>query len=238
MTGEPALLAPIGDTLAACAATLAAYAIGRALQRATGGTPLVNPVLVAMALLGGTLHAAHIDPARYAAGARPIQLLLGTATVAFAVPLVRQATTIVRHRRALLVAIIAGGAASALTAVILVRALGASDVVVRTMIPKSITAPIAMGIAERVGGVPALAALFTITTGVIGASVGGALLDRLRLRAPMVRGVALGTAAHGIGAAAAFTEHPLAGAFAGLALALHGVLGAVVIPVVVRLLIE
>jgi putative effector of murein hydrolase len=236
MIGDRVLLASIGDTIFACGATVAGYAIGRALQRAAGGTPLVNPVLVAMVLLGGALHVADIDPARYAAGARPIQLLLGTATVAFAVPLVRQATTIARHHRALLVAIVAGGTASALTAVILVRALGASDVVVRTMIPKSITAPIAMGIAERVGGVPALAALFTITTGIIGASVGAALLDRLAVRAPLVRGVALGTAAHGIGAAAAFAEHPVAGAFAGLALALHGVLGAVVIPVVVRLL--
>ena len=236
MMGDRALLASVGDTILACTATVAAYAIGRALQRAAGGTPLVNPVLVAMALLGGALHVAHIDPARYAAGSRPIQLLLGTATVAFAVPLVRQTTTIVRHRRALLTAILAGGTASALTAVGLVHALGASDVVGRTMIPKSITAPIAMGIAERVGGVPALAALFTITTGVLGASIGGALLDRLRLRAPMVRGVALGTAAHGIGAAAAFVEHPVAGAFAGLALALHGVLGAVVMPVIVRLM--
>ncbi|MGH8719404.1 MAG: LrgB family protein, partial [Burkholderiales bacterium] len=96
-------------------------------------------------------------------------------------------------------------------------------------------APIAMGISEQIGASPALTAVFCIATGVLGAICGRYVFDALGLSRWSVRGYALGTAAHGIGTARAFQVNAEAGAFAGLALGLHGLIAAVAIPVAVRL---
>ena len=87
-----------------------------------------------------------------------------------------------------------------------------------------------MGIAEQLGGIPALAAVLAVLTGLVGAISGKYLFDLLRIRRPLVRGFALGTAAHGIGAARAMQVHPDAGAYAGLALGLQAVLAALLMP--------
>ena len=87
-----------------------------------------------------------------------------------------------------------------------------------------------MGIAEQLGGIPALAAVLAVLTGLVGAISGKYLFDLLRIRRPLVRGFSLGTASHGIGAARAMQVHPDAGAYAGLALGLQAVLAALLIP--------
>ncbi|MCU0627331.1 MAG: LrgB family protein [Gemmatimonadaceae bacterium] len=217
------------------AATLIAYVIGLRLQRAARGHPLANPVLLAISVLAIVLQLTGIAYPRYFEGAQFVHFLLGPATVAFAVPLVTQLPTLVRLRWPLLVALAAGGIASGATAVLVAWLLGASDVTILSLVPKSITAPIAMGISEQIGGVPTLTAVFCIFTGILGASLSGALLTRLGIHDRVVRGFALGNAAHGIGAAQAFQEDTEAGAFAGLALALHGLIGAVAIPATVLL---
>jgi putative effector of murein hydrolase len=105
---------------------------------------------------------------------------------------------------------------------------------VASLAPKSVTAPVAMGIAERIGGVPALAAVFAVLTGLVGAVTAPYLMNLLRVRAPAVRGFALGTASHGIGAARALQVHPEAGAYAGLAFALQALLAALLLPLAMR----
>lgn len=217
------------------AATLLAYVAGLRLQRALGDSPLANPVLVAIVLLGLLLQGTGIDYPRYFEGAQFVHFLLGPATVAFAVPLVTQLATLVRLRWPLLVALAAGGIASGATAVTVAWALGASETTIRSLVPKSITAPIAMGISEQIGGVPTLTAVFCIVTGILGAAIAGVVFDRLGVRDAVVRGFALGNAAHGIGAARAFQDDAESGAFAGLALALHGLVGALAIPATVLL---
>ena len=112
---------------------------------------------------------------------------------------------------------------------------GLPPAVLASLAPKSVTAPVAMGIAERIGGVPALAAVFAVLTGLIGAVTAPYLFKALRITSPAVRGFALGTAAHGIGAARALQEHPDAGGHAGLAFALQAVLAALLLPLVMRL---
>jgi putative effector of murein hydrolase len=130
---------------------------------------------------------------------------------------------------------LAGGAAAAGSAVGLGWALGLPAPVLRSLAPKSITAPVAMGIAEQLGGIPALAAAFAVVTGLVGAISAKYLLDALRITQPEVRGFALGTASHGIGAARAMQVHPDAGAYAGLALGVQVVLAALLMPFIARL---
>jgi putative effector of murein hydrolase len=136
---------------------------------------------------------------------------------------------------ALVVAALAGGAAAAGSAVLIGWALGLPADVLRSLAPKSVTAPVAMGIAERLNGIPALAALFAVLTGMVGALSAKYLFDALGVRDWAVRGFALGTAAHGIGAARALQVHPDAGAYAGMALGLQVLLAAVLMPLVARL---
>ena len=101
------------------------------------------------------------------------------------------------------------------------------------MYAKSLTAPIGMGIAERIGVSPTLTAVFTVTTGILGAALGRYVLDALHIREWWQRGFALGVAAHGIGTARAFSVNAEAGRFASLGMGLHGILGAILIPLIV-----
>jgi putative effector of murein hydrolase len=110
------------------------------------------------------------------------------------------------------------------------RWLGVDESLVRGLVAKSVTAPIAMGIAERVQASPTLTAIFAVSTGILGAVLGRYVLDALRVSAWWQRGFALGVAAHGIGTSRAFSVNAEAGAYASLGMGLHGVVGAVVIP--------
>jgi putative effector of murein hydrolase len=106
--------------------------------------------------------------------------------------------------------------------------------VLRSLAPKSVTAPVAMGIAERVGGVPALAAVFAVLTGMVGALSAKYLFDLLRIDSWAVRGFALGTASHGIGAARALQVHADAGAYAGIALGMQVLIASLLLPLLIR----
>jgi putative effector of murein hydrolase len=125
-----------------------------------------------------------------------------------------------------------GGGAAAGSAVLIGWALGLPSDVLGSLAPKSVTAPVAMGIAEQLGGIPALAAVLAVLTGLVGTVCGKYLFDALGIQRPEVRGFALGTASHGIGAARAMQVHPVAGAYAALALGLQVVLGALLLPLV------
>ena len=124
-----------------------------------------------------------------------------------------------------------------LTAVGIATALGAEPLLVGGLYAKSVTAPIAMGVAERIGASPTLTAVYAVTTGILGAALGRFVLDAVGARAWWQRGFALGVAAHGIGTSRAFSVNAEAGTYASLAMGLHGVLGALVIPWAARLLI-
>ncbi|GAA5179815.1 LrgB family protein [Niveibacterium umoris] len=224
--------------LFALSATLAAYVLAQRIAARLRHHPLANPVLLTVVLLSLGILAVGEDYQRYFEGAQFVHFLLGPATVAFAIPMAAMWSRMKRIRLALALGLMGGGVAGALSAVLTAWALGASHDTVLALIPKSITTPIAMGITEQIGGSPSLTAVFCILTGIIGAAAGPALLSRFGVTRPAVRGFALGTAAHGIGTARAFQEHPEAGAFAGLALGIHGFVAAVFIPVIVGIVLK
>ncbi len=130
----------------------------------------------------------------------------------------------------LLVALVAGSLTAALSAWGLGALLGGSRESLMSLAPKSVTTPIAMGVAERLGGLPSLTAVLVISTGIIGAVFARYLYRGLRIEDPAVRGFAIGIASHGIGTARAFQVSEQAGAFAALAMGLNGLITAVSLP--------
>lgn len=212
------------------AATLAAYAAGDACFRAARRSPLVNPVLIAVALLAVLLHITATPYATYFEGAQFVHFLLGPATIALALPLY---DTLPRLRRALLptlAALIAGSVTAALSALGIAYALGVRGEVLASLAPKSATAPVAIGISQGIGGSPTLTAVLVILTGITGAVVATPLLNLLGLHDWRARGFAVGVTSHGIGTARAFQVNPTAGAFAGLGMALNAVATALIAP--------
>ncbi len=211
--------------------TLAAYVAGLRLYRRAGMNPLLNPVLTAVVLLVTMLFVTGTSYATYFEGAQFVHFLLGPATVALAIPLYRQVATVRRSLPALLASIIVGSLAASVSAVAIAWALGGSRDALVALAPKSVTAPVAMGIAERLGGLPSLTAVLVILTGIIGAMLGPKLLDLLRVRDWAARGVAMGTASHGIGTARALQVNEVAGAFSGLAMGLNALATAILLPI-------
>jgi predicted murein hydrolase (TIGR00659 family) len=217
-------------------ATLVAYLLAQAFYARCHHAPWANPVLWTVALLALLLTVSATPYPTYFSGAQFIHFLLGPAVVALAWPLWQRRNEIRQRAGAIVAAALAGGLAAGGSAVAIGWSLGLPGPILRSLAPKSVTAPVAMGIAEQLGGIPALAAVFAVLTGLVGAVSAKYLFDALRVSSPEVRGFALGTASHGIGAARAMHVHPGAGAYAGLALGVQVVLAAVLMPLVAWLL--
>jgi len=220
-------------------ATLVVYLLAQAAYTRLGSAPWANPVLWSVVFLAGGLLATGIDYPTYFAGAQFIHFLLGPAVVALAWPLWQRRVELRERFGRILLAALIGGAAAGGSAVLLAWAVGLPHDVVLSLAPKSVTAPVAMGISEKIGGIPALSAVFAVLTGMVGALSGKYLFDALRISTDAegfaARGFALGTAAHGIGAARALHVDANAGAYAGLALGLQVVVAALLMPLVFRL---
>lgn len=225
-------------TVFALALTLACYEAAEALFRWSGRRAVFNPLLWAVVLVVPCLKLARIDYDTYFTGAQFIHFLLGPATVALAVPLYEQ-----RHRvRAALLpligATVAGAAVSIGITVAVLAAAGAGKVLVVSCAPKSVTTPVAVAISERLGGSAPLTAGAVLLTGMCGAiTAPGVLAVAARLtgrRSDAAKGFALGMCAHGAGTARAFQDGNEPGAFAGLALALHALATAILVPVALR----
>jgi predicted murein hydrolase (TIGR00659 family) len=210
--------------------TLIAYQAAYWLYARCGFHPLLNPVAIAVALIACALMVSHTAYPTYFAGAQFIHFLLGPATVALAIPLHFQFERLRREWRVMLLALFCGSVTAAGSAVLLGWIFGASVVTLKSLAPKSVTTPIAMGIAEKIGGLPSLTAVLVMGTGITGAALGKYVLDALKIRDPAARGFAIGVAAHGIGTARAFQVSEETGAFAGLGMGLNGALTALLVP--------
>jgi predicted murein hydrolase (TIGR00659 family) len=226
-----------GSPLLWLTATLVAYVIADAIAAACKRHPLANPVLISVTLVAGVLLATGTTYPTYFAGAQFVHFLLGPATVALAVPLVRNLPHVRRTLVPMAVALLIGSLTAIVSAVLLAQAFGLGRGATLALAPKSSTAAIAMGIADKIGGDPALTAVLVILTGVTGAIVVTPLMNALRLKNYAARGFAAGLASHGIGTARAFQVSPIAGTFAGIALGLNGLLTALLVPAIVRWLL-
>jgi predicted murein hydrolase (TIGR00659 family) len=216
--------------------TLVAYSGAFALYRRFRFNPLLNPVLLAAGALVAILMATGTDYHTYFQGAQFVHFLLGPATVALAVPLYRHMERVRRSGLAVATSLLTGSLTAAASAAGIVWALGGSRSSMISIAPKSVTAPVAMGIAEQLGGLPSLTAALVILTGILGAMLGPPLLHALRIKDPAAQGLAMGVASHGIGTARALQVSEAAGAFAGLAMGLNALATSILLPALWRLL--
>ena len=209
--------------------TLAAFLIATWLYRRSGWL-LLQPVLVSVTLIVATLLLCGVDYATYRAGAEPIAWLLGPATLALAVPLQHNIKRIRQLFWPIMLTLLAGGVLSVTLTLAIGWALGADWVVLMSLAPKSVTMPIAMPVAEQIGGIASLAAVLVMLTGVIGTALGPWLLRWARVEHPAARGLSYGINAHAIGTAHALQEGEECGAFAALAMSLLGIATALLLP--------
>jgi predicted murein hydrolase (TIGR00659 family) len=216
--------------LAGLTVTLAAYALAWRLYARARFNPLLNPVAVAVVLLIALLSVAGVSYRAYFDGAKFVHFLLGPATVSLAIPLYKQLGRVRRLALPVAAGLVAGISSGLAIAVGVGFALGGSREAVLSLAPKSATAPVAMGVAEKIGGLPSLTAVLVVTTGIVGAVIGTRLFRLLGIRDDAVAGVAMGVTAHGIGTARAFQVSEEMGAFSGLAMAISAFLIALVLP--------
>lgn len=218
--------------------TLAAFVLASVLYRRFDMNPLLNPVLLSVIAIVLILRGTETSYDTYFEGAQFVHFLLGPATVALAVPLYRQFERIRKSAIAIVISILCGSITSALSAVSIAWLLGARTESIVSVAPKSVTAPVAMSISEQLGGIASLTAVIVILTGIIGAMLGPMVLDWIKIKDWSVRGLAIGTASHGIGTARALQINELAGAFSGLAMGLNALATAIVLPILWSLFFE
>lgn len=215
--------------------TLVAYIVADSISKKLDRHPLANPVIIAAGVLIIILKISDTTFQTYFEGAQFVHFLLGPATVALAVPLFRNLPKVTSRIVPVLAALIGGSITAILSTLAIGWALNLPPDILVSLAPKSVTTPIAMGISEQLGGIPTLTAVLVITTGITGAVMVTPLMNALKIQDYAARGFAVGIASHGIGTARAFQINPLAGTFAGIAMALNGALTALLVPLLVKL---
>jgi predicted murein hydrolase (TIGR00659 family) len=220
----------LGLTATLCTWELASWIDAKARHHA-----LSNPIVLSILILGAGLLLTHTPYRAYFTGAQYVHFLLGPATVALAVPMYANLPAIRRHFPAIIMSLTLGSVTAAASAMLIARALGAPHAVVISLGPKSVTTPIAMGIAQNLGGQPSLTAVFVMLTGMFGGIICTGLLRWLRVKDWRAQGLAAGTAAHGLATARMLVLNQTAGVFGGLAIGLNGIVTSLMLPLLVRL---
>ena len=224
-----------GLPLFALTLTLGAYLLGVEIYKRLRN-PLANPVLIAIVIIGVTLRLLHLSYQDYFTGAQFIHFLLGPATVALAIPMVRALEHMRRGFWPMISALFAGSLVGILSGYGLVRLLGGSQTIALSMAPKSLTTPIAIAVSSTIGGIPSLSAVLAIIGGILVAVSIDSVLRWLKLDGPSAKGLAAGTAGSGLGASRVIPQHTLSAAFAGVAIGANGILTALLAPLLVPLL--
>ena len=224
-----------GSPLIALFTTLLAYQIGLIAYQKTKQNPLINPVAIAVILVACFIQLIDMPYDKYFQGAQFIHFLLGSATGGLAIPIYRGLGSLKNRFIPLIAALLTGAAMSIASAVGISTVLGADQNIIGAFYSKSVTAPIAMGIAERIGTSPTLTAIFAVCTGILGAILAPFILNLLNINPWWQRGFPIGVASHGIGASRAFSINAQAGTYASLAMGLHGILGSLAIPFIYKI---
>ncbi len=216
--------------------TITVFALSKRLHLRCRRHPLTLPLVVTALVLGAALMLLEIEVPRYQQATSLIHWLLGPVTVALAVPLYYQWKRITALGWRLWLAIFAGGVFAPILAWAVLFLFKTPVALALTMLVKSITTPLAMETAAKTGGIPAIAAVFVISTGVVGAIVSPWVFRYLGQANPEAQGVALGTIAHAIGTAKALQLSEVTGAIAAIALSLNGIMTAFILPLVLSTL--
>jgi predicted murein hydrolase (TIGR00659 family) len=216
--------------------TIGSYLIADFIYRKSNLFPLLNPVALSVLLVSLILISFNIQYERYFDGAKFIHFLLGPATVALAIPIYRKWDLIVSNSKAILISLILGSFFAIFITYVLSLQFKLQEELIFSLLPRSVTAPIAMGISEIIGGIPSLTAIITLITGVVGASLGVFVFDLMKLKKMEARGFSLGLASHGIGTARAMSRHKYAGVFAAVGMGLSGLITSIIVPLFLKII--
>ena len=216
--------------------TIGSYLIADFIYRKSNLFPLLNPVALSVLLVSLILISFNIQYERYFDGAKFIHFLLGPATVAFAIPIYRKWDLIVSNSKAILISLILGSFFAIFITYVLSLQFKLQEELIFSLLPRSVTAPIAMGISEIIGGIPSLTAIITLITGVVGASLGVFVFDLMKLKKMEARGFSLGLASHGIGTARAMSRDKNAGVFAAVGMGLSGLITSIIVPLFLKII--
>ena len=217
--------------------TIGSYLIADFIYRKSNLFPLLNPVAISILIVSLALVSFNIDYERYFDGAKFIHFLLVPATVALAIPIYKKWNLIISNSKAIFLSLMAGSIFAILITFSLSSYLDLKDELILSLLPRSVTAPIAMGISEIIGGIPSLTAIITLITGIIGASLGVFVFDLMKLKKMEARGFSLGLASHGIGTARAMSRDKNAGVFAAVGMGLSGLITSIIIPLFLKLIL-
>lgn len=229
---SPAYQAWLTSPLVLLTLTLAAYELGAVAYRRSRSFSLLHPAIVGALLIALVLFVANIDYQAYVDGTRVLRWLLGTATVALAIPLYRHLALIRELALPIASTVVLGAAMGAASVVGIGWLLGCDHEVLLSLAPKSVTTPIAIGISGEIGGIIELTNGAVLITAAAGVTIAPPLFRLLRIGDARVQGIALGIAAHALGAARAFESDAKTGAFASLSLCLTGVVSAIALPLI------
>lgn len=211
------------------ALSLCAYCLGVVVQKHVK-CPLLNPLLVSAALIIALLVGAHIDYEVYNTGAKYLSYLLTPATVCLAVPLYEKLSLLRRDGAAVLTGVLAGVLTTLVSVLLLSAAFGLSHAEYVTLLPKSITTAIGMGVSEELGGHVTVTVAAIIATGMTGSTIAPGLCRLLKIHDPVAKGVAIGTASHAMGTSKAMEMGETEGAMSSLAIVVSGILTVAVVP--------
>lgn len=215
--------------------SVAAYMVGLWLKKKTGFI-LFNPILVAEALVILFLLVFDIEYAEYNKGAAYLSYFLTPATVCLAIPLYRQLALLKSNVFAIIMSIFAGVAGSAVSIFLMSVLFRLEHVYYVSLLPKSITTAIGMGVSEELGGVVTLTVVSIIITGIFGNMIGETVFSVCKIEEPVAKGLALGTASHAIGTAKALELGDVEGAMSSLSIAVAGLMTVVTAPLAAGLL--
>ena len=205
------------------ALSLAGYEVGLLLKKKFK-MALFNPLLIAILCVMGMLQLMQVDYKTYNAGGQYISYLLTPATVCLAVPLYRQLTLLRKNLKAVVIGIVSGVLASMVSVLIFAKLFGLSHSEYVTLLPKSITTAIGMGVSEELGGYVTITVAIIIITGVLGNIIAPFVCKAFRIQDPIARGIAIGTASHAIGTSKAMEMGEIEGAMSSLSIVVSGLL--------------
>ncbi len=217
------------------AATIGAYLLGIEIKKRIN-LAIMNPLLVAVILVISFLLVFRIDYKVYEAGSRYISFLLTPATVCLAIPLYKQLRLLKDNFAAVAGGIFSGVLASAFSIFVLSKLFGLNHEYYVTLLPKSITTAIGMGVSEEAGGIVALTVVSIVITGILGNVIGETVFKIFKITSPIAKGLALGTSAHAIGTSRALELGEVEGAMGSLAIAVAGLMTVAVVPLAAGLI--
>lgn len=194
---------------------------------------LCNPLLVSTILIIAVLLALGVDYETFDKGASHLTYLLNPATVCLAVPLYRQFEVLKKNMKAILIGVLAGCLACAAVVLVLAALFSLEGQITVSLLPKSITTAIAIGLSEEIGGISSVTVACVVITGICGACIASAMCKLFRIEEPVAQGLSIGTAAHAIGTSRALELGEIQGAMSSLAIVVTGIMTVVIVPVIV-----